>query len=168
MIREITQIPGLAALVFALVAGCASYGGWNLKPGASGEGQVRQTMGRPALEWEESDGGKLLAYPRGPMGLHTYMVRIDGGGRLTRIEQVLDEDHFALIRHGMSEEDVLRTIGPPSRTTPFRMRNELAWDYRFRDLWGYPSIFSVIFGADRRVKTAVRVREESQRWPSMR
>jgi outer membrane protein assembly factor BamE (lipoprotein component of BamABCDE complex) len=64
------------------------------------------------------------------------------------IRNVLSEDTFGSIKPGMTEQDVLRMIGPPGQTTPFPTSNTHAWDYRFMDTFGYYSIFSVTFNAD--------------------
>ncbi len=153
--------------VILLLPGCASFDGRTLKPGVAGEADVRRLMGAPAAVWPDADGGKLLSYPRGPMGLQTYMVRIDSGDRLASINQVLDEAYFNRVQRGMSKEDISRLLGPPREMTVFQRRNETAWDYRFRDIWGYVSIFSVIFGADGTVKSTVAIREEPD-FPSFR
>ena len=54
-----------------LLAGCASYDGRGLRPGVSSEAEVRGLMGPPAIELAVDDGGKRLAYPRGPLGTQT-------------------------------------------------------------------------------------------------
>jgi hypothetical protein len=117
-------------------------------------------MGTPATVFPEPNGGTLLAYPRGPMGLQTFMVRIDENGRFVSNQQVLDEKHFADVKRGIGPEAVSRLLGPPFQTVAFERRHETAWDYRYRDTWGYVSVFSVIFSEDGKVKTTVNVREE--------
>lgn len=149
----------LGAVIVALVAGCASYSGRGLKPGIATEAEVRQVMGTPAAVWEAPEG-QVWAYPRGPLGRQTYLVHFSPQGTLATIEQVLDEEHFEKIKAGeMAQEDVRHLIGPPFQTVAFPRRNELAWDYRFRDTWGFSAIFSVIFDQAGRVKGTVTVRE---------
>ncbi|GAB4177493.1 MAG: hypothetical protein Fur0039_20910 [Rhodocyclaceae bacterium] len=132
-----------------LLAACASYGGAGLKPGEARLEQVLAAMGTPALRWEEADGSIQLAYPRGPAGLHTYMAWVGPDGRLREISNVLDEAHFSGIRAGMTQEEVLRRIGPPdaSRSQYFAARDELAWEWRFREVYGNPGRFIVLFDA---------------------
>lgn len=73
----------IVVLIYALlIAGCASYDGRGLTPGVSGTGDVIRLMGEPAIRWQEPDGGQVFAYPRGPAGVQTYMVRIDPKGLL--------------------------------------------------------------------------------------
>jgi hypothetical protein len=152
----------LLACVALLLAGCASYDGRGLRPGVATDADVRQLMGTPAAVWREPDGGTTLAYPRGPAGLQTFMAHIGSGGKLTSIEQVLDEQHFRrVVTQQMTEQDVTRLLGPPYRTMRFAMRDEVAWDYRFYDAWGYGSVFSVIFAADGRVTGTFTAREQA-------
>lgn len=89
-------------------------------------------MGPPTLRWQYPDGSIQLAYPRGPAGIHTFMVKIGPDGRLKSKENVLDEAGLARIRPGMTEEQVLRVLGPLdySRSAYFKARNELVWDWR--------------------------------------
>lgn len=149
-----------AALPLALLlAGCASYSGAGLAPGRSTQAEVAAAMGEPALRFEDAGGGATWAYPRGPMGYHTYMARFTSSGILAGIESVLDPDHFARVTPGLPLEDVQRLIGPPRRTERFARRDETVWDYRFMDAWGYPSQFSVMFGADGKVRQTLTWRE---------
>ncbi len=148
----------LGLTLLALLAGCASYSGSGLKPGIATETEVMAVMGAPAATWK-TPVGSVWAYPRGPWGLETFLVRFDADGKLALIEQVLDEEHFAQIKADMTQDDVLHLIGPPFQTLTFSNLNEVSWDYHFRDLWGYTSIFSAIFDEAGRVKRTFRQRE---------
>ena len=96
----------LLATLLLLLAGCASYDGRGLRPGQSGENEVLGLMGSPAWQWRNADGSRLLAYPRGPMGVHTYMAHIGADGKLARIENVLTPEFFARIEAGLQVKDV--------------------------------------------------------------
>lgn len=88
----------LAVSVGALVlSACAGYSGYGLKPGVATLPEVIATMGKPTLSWKDPDGSEQLAYPRGPAGPQTFMVFMAPDGRLQRIEQVLNMEHFARI-----------------------------------------------------------------------
>jgi len=159
-LRARSAWPGLAAML--LVAGCSSYSGWGLKPGASSVDDIRRTMGEPVKICPLAGGGQNLIYPRGPGGLDTFNVRVDKDGVLASIENVLEERGFALVRKGMStKDDVVCIFGPPYIETYFRVRNELVWDYRFRDAWGYPSRFHVLFNDAGIVTATMQIREET-------
>ena len=138
----------LVALICALViAGCASYNGRGMKPGISTVDDVIQLMGQPAMRWQEPGGGELLAYPRGPAGFDTFMVMIDSKGVMSSLQGVLDMRHFALIRQGMTKDEVLRILGPsqPQWTVFFERRDELVWEWRYCDAWNEPARFNVLF-----------------------
>jgi hypothetical protein len=123
----------LAAVLLALVlSACASYSGAGLRPGEARLEDVLRLMGQPAMRWQNPDGSIQLAYPRGPAGIHTYMVKLGPDGRLQSKENVLDQAGFAQIRPGMTQEQVLRILGPPddSATAYFKVRDELVWDWR--------------------------------------
>lgn len=123
------------------LAACASYSG--LQPGSSEE-QVRRSMGPPALELPNPDGSKQLVYPTGPLGTQTYMVRLGRDGLVQNVEQVLTDDRFYRIVPGITRDDVLRLIGPPSETMDFARLQQVAWEYRYQDTWGYTAFLSVM------------------------
>ncbi len=119
-------------LLTAALAACASYSGTGLRPGEARLDDVLRLMGQPALRWQDADGSMQLAYPRGPEGIHTFMVKLGADGRLLSNVNVLDEAGLARIRSGMTQDEVLRVLGPPdpSRTAYFKARDELVWDWR--------------------------------------
>ena len=132
-----------------IVAACASYEGRGLKVGGASLEDVQATMGQPAMQWQDPDGSRQLAYPRGPAGFHTFMVRLSPHGKLLSIENVLDERHLADVRAGMSKEEVLRVLGPSNErmTVYFPARDELVWDWRYRAVFGEPMRMMVLFDA---------------------
>lgn len=155
----------LLQITVALVAlgGCAGYGG-GLVPGQASADDVLRTMGTPALQWTDADGSRQFAYPHGPMGVHTFMVFIGPDNRLQRIDNVLDEDGFAQIRPGMDKAQVLRALGPPEPawTVYFKARDELAWEWRYCDVWAQYARFDVLFDATREVVRSTLSQRESQ------
>ena len=150
-----------AMLALLLVAGCASYSGWGLKPGASNAEDVRRIMGEPVKICPLAGAIQNWIYPRGPGGLHTFNAHIDKDGVLRGLENVLEESGFARVVRGSStKDDVLCIFGPPVQETYFSARKELVWDYRFRDPWGYPSRFHVLFGDAGIVTGTMQIRED--------
>jgi hypothetical protein len=136
------------ALIFTLLlTGCASYSGHGLQPGVSRIDDVERLMGPPAMRWKETDGGETLAYPRGPSGYHTYIASVNAQGTLTSLMNVLEPKRFALLREGMTQEEVMRIIGPPfpGWTMYFSARDELVWEWRWCDDWGEPARFNALF-----------------------
>jgi hypothetical protein len=154
----------IALLSGVLLAACVSYSGGSLKPGEARLEDVHSLMGPSAMRWQDADGSVQLAYPRGPLGYHTFMVKIGPNGRLQGITNVLDPAGFAHIRPGMTKDEVLRVLGPPDYklTVYFKARDELVWDWRFCSDLGTPSRFQVLFddtlGAVRSAISQVEVR----------
>ncbi len=146
-----------------LLAGCASYSGYGLRPGVSTEMEVRNVMGAPAAEFAEIDGSRRLVYPRGPLGTRTFMADVGPDRRLSAVTQVLDDDTFQHIQPGLGRDDVLRMIGPPGQTMAFPRSGHTAWDYRYTDTWGYLAIFSVTFDRDGTVVSKITQRIERDR-----
>ena len=137
------------------LCGCAaapySYGGAALKPGQATRQDVIAAMGQPATQWTDADHAMQLSYPRGPAGYHSFMVYLDTAGRLERIDNVMDEAHFQRISRGMTESDVLRTLGPPvpAWTSYFEARRELVWEWRYCNEFGQSAHFDVLLDGDR-------------------
>lgn len=145
-------LPGLLLplLLPLVLAACAGYGVGALRPGEADLDAVLRAMGPPAMEWQDADGRRQLAYPYSPWGVHTFMAHIGPDGRLERIENVLTPEHFARIVPGMSTAEVLRLLGPVDPAhgiAHFPRRNELAWEWRYCDDWQRRARFNVLFDA---------------------
>ncbi|HUL96735.1 MAG TPA: outer membrane protein assembly factor BamE [Usitatibacter sp.] len=149
----------IASLILAALTAAACAVG--PQPGSS-EGDVRASMGKPALEVAQTDGSKRLVYPRGPMGTETYVADIGADGRLRGVSNVLTDDVFEKIRPGLTEQDVKNMIGPPGETMYFPMSNTHAWDYRYIDTWSYLTVFSVTFDAQGVVVSKIKRRIEGR------
>jgi len=153
----------LAILGTLALTGCASYSGSSLVMNQSNEAEVRATMGQPALTFDTGAGAKRLVYPRGPLGVETFMADIGPDGRVVSIRNALNDDTFFQIRPGMTKDEVLRLIGPPGETMAFTLSRTHAWDYRFVDTWGYRAIFSVTFNAQDIVLSKIAQRIEHEK-----
>ena len=141
------------------LAACANYGGGGLRPGVATLDEVVAAMGPPARQWQAADGTRTLSYPRGPSGLHSFMVRIDANGKFVGSENMLDEKGFARVKPEMTEDEVERAIGPsiPALTTYFPARKEIAWEWRYCNAQSVTARFYVLFDADtRRVRSSMR------------
>jgi len=125
---------------------------------------VLRVMGPPAMRWQEPDGALQLAYPRGPMGVHSYMAFIGTDGELQRIENVMDRSAFSRIQAGMSKQQVLRILGPswPDWTVYFKARDELVWEWRYCDEWNELARFDVLFDARKEIVRSTLSLTESQ------
>ncbi len=134
-------------MLAALLVSCKTYLGYELMPGRDNLENILHVLGQPAMHWQNADGSQQLAFPRGPMGLNTYMVTIAADDKLQMIENVLAEKYFARIKPGMSQAEVLRIIGPshPGWTAYFERRDELVWEWRYCNAWGETARFDVLF-----------------------
>src|SRR5574343_1047089 len=152
-------------LAFLLLSGCASYDGYGLNPQHSRLDDVVRVMGQPSLRWQEADGAQTLVYPRGPVGLHTYFVRGDAAGRFVSRENVLTSTYCARIQPGMTQEQVVRILGPSvaAWTVYFEARDELVWEWRYCDDWHDTARFNVLFDGTTRLVRSTLSATERQR-----
>ena len=159
------RLVGAVAFVLAL-GGCASYSGYSLKAGVATEPEVVSTMGAPAMRWLEPDGSVQLAYPRGPAGTQTFMAYLGPDGKLLRIDKVLRPEVFARIQPGMTQEQVLRLIGPPQPhwTQYFKARDELVWEWLFCDNWNQEAFFDVLFDGISKLVRSTMQRQNLNGW----
>ena len=157
----------LTLLLVTLLTGCASYDGRGLQPGVSRLDDVERLMGAPAMRWRQANGGERLAYPRGPAGFHTFMLETDPSDVLLSKENVLQPKHFARLRVGMTQDEVLRIIGPPYApwTVYFEARDELVWEWRYCDDWSEPARFNVLFDQTKGTLRTTMSRPESTALP---
>ncbi|MBL0123814.1 MAG: hypothetical protein IPP88_14185 [Betaproteobacteria bacterium] len=72
----------------------------------------------------------------------------------------LNDDVVARVSPGQSGMEVSALLGTPYRQIRFDNLKATAWDYRFRDTWGYWVDLSVMMGDDGRVANKVLVRIE--------
>ena len=147
------QILLSAALLAALLGGCAGYAPTGVVPGQS-EGDVFRTMGAPTGRYALPGGGARLEYARGPYGRHTYMVDLDGAGRVKRVAQVLTEANFLRVAPGMGRDDLLLLLGRPGEVFAVPWQRAQVWNWRYPTsecLW-----FQVTVTLDGRVRDAGR------------
>ena len=139
-----------ASLAALLVAGCAAFGP-PPQPGQN-EAQVQQRLGAPTARYALGGGATRLEFATGPFGRETWMVDLDGAGRVTAAKQVLEAGNLAAFQArapGMDRDELLRTLGRPGERRGARGGGETwSWRYVTNDcLW-----FQVSVGADGRVQ----------------
>lgn len=165
--RPLTLIAGLA---LALVAGCASYGGSALVPGASTQADTRAMMGQPAGIYPAAPGAgyaQSWEYNHQPMGRQTYMVRFDSGGKVLRVDQVLDLKYLTALNIGSDDMDsVRRVFGHPGQISgTHRIYGGPIWDYFAYD-GQRRIIISVSFDSAGKVKAAGETPDPSDQAPT--
>src|SRR6266516_2632616 len=113
-------------------AGCASFSAIN--PGASAR-QVETLVVAPAHVWKNADGSEVWEYPRGPLGVETYMVTLGSDRVVREVRQVLSDETISKLHVGMSRDEVRRLLGSPRDIGFSDLNDEEIWSWRYRE-WG--------------------------------
>ena len=144
---------GLAAAlaVVTMLAGCDNQRIKELEEGVSTEMDVRAKFGEPEFVWQEPDGSRTFEYNRQPMGARNYMITIGTDGKMSALRQVLTPQNFAKVQPGMMMEEVRKMLGKPARITPFELKGEVAYDWRYLESPNTHMVFTVFFDRDYRV-----------------
>jgi hypothetical protein len=133
-----------------LLAACDPQRISELEEGVATEADVRARFGEPEKIWDAPGGGRTFEYPRQPEGTQNYMITIGPDGKMSALRQVLTPENFAKVQPGMMMEDVRKMLGRPRKTTPFVLKKEVEYDWRYlRD--NKQMIFTVVFDNDYRV-----------------
>lgn len=143
-------VSGILAALATLV-GCDSRRIEKLEEGVSTEQDVRAQFGTPENVWDEPGGARTLEYNRNPAGHQNYMITIGPDGKMTALRQVLNPTTFEKVKPGMSMEQVRRMLGKPAKRTPYALKKEEAWDWRYMQGSNTPMMFTVWFDPDLRV-----------------
>ena len=164
---------GLLSFIWGL-AGCDQERIRELEEGVATEADVRARFGIPEKVWEADDmaslpqpgaaaepGARTLEYNRQPAGNVNYMVTIGPDGRMAALRQVLTPQNFARVLPGMSMEQVRKMLGKPMKITPFALKRETHYDWRYLNPPNTAMVFTVVMDADLRVLRTGSVDEES-------
>jgi hypothetical protein len=141
---------GLLSLLLAL-GGCDPQRISELEEGVSTEADVRARFGEPEKVWEAPNGGRTFEYNRQPAGHKNYMITIGADGKMSSLRQVLTPQNFAKIQPGMMMEDVRKMLGKPMKITPYELKREVNYDWRYMEPPNTSTIFTVVFDADYKV-----------------
>ena len=140
-----------AVLALCALVGCDPRRIKELEEGVSTEVDVRARFGEPEKVWDGSGGERIFEYNRQPSGHKNYMISIGPDGRMTALRQVLHPANFAKVQPGMKVEEVRRLLGKPMKQTPYALKNEIAWDWRYMEPPNTSMVFTVWFNPDDRV-----------------
>ena len=164
---------GLLSTILGL-AGCDQQRIKELEEGVATEADVRARFGEPEKIWDARDmaslplpgaaaerGSRTLEYDRQPAGHVNYMITIGADGRMTALRQVLTPQNFAAVVPGMPMETVRKMLGKPMKITPYALKRELHYDWRYLNPPSTAMIFTVVFDADLRVASTASYVEES-------
>lgn len=122
-----------------------------LEEGVATEADVLKQFGQPEQVWDAPGGGRTFEYSRQPAGHRNYMITIGADGKMSALRQVLTPENFAKVRPGMMMEDVRKMLGKPAKTTPYELKREVVYDWRYLEPPNTSMLFSVVFDADLRV-----------------
>ena len=141
-----------AALLLALLclAGCDPKRISELEEGVATEADVRAQFGEPENIWQTA-GGRVLEYNRQPQGQKNYMITIGADGKMSALRQVLTPENFDKVRPGMPMEDLRKLLGKPAKRTPYPLKNETEWEWRWVQPPNSPMVFTASLNDDQRV-----------------
>ena len=149
-------LPGLVLAWALALSGCDAQRIVQLEEGVSTEEDVRRQFGEPATVVQAADGGRTLEYPRQPEGQTNYFITIAADGKMAKLRQVLAPAYFARVQPGMDRAAVRELLGRPAKATPYALKKEEVWDWRWRD-GQQAKVFSVTFDAGGLVATSASI-----------
>ena len=132
---------GLLGAVLGLL-GCDPQRISELEEGVATEADVRKRFGEPENTWD-SPAGRVLEYNRQPAGQKNYMITIGPDGKMAALRQVLTPQNFAKVQAGMGVQELRRLLGKPASRTPYPLKNETEWEWR----WVQPPNSAMVFTA---------------------
>ena len=147
--------------VASLLWGCDGQRIQALEEGVATEADVRREFGVPDNIWDGPAGARIFEFNRQPAGQRNYMITVGTDGKMTALRQVLTPENFARITPGMAMEDVRKTLGKPARTTPYALKNEVEYDWRYVAPNNTAMLFTVTFNTDYRVLRTASVPDPS-------
>jgi SmpA / OmlA family len=129
---------GLLSFILGL-AGCDQQRISELEEGVATEADVRTRFGEPEKIWDAAD---MASVP---------LPRTTPDGKMSSLRQVLSPQNFKLVIPGMSMEQVRKLLGKPMKVTPFVLKKQTEYDWRYLSSPTQPYIFTTVFDADLRV-----------------
>jgi len=135
------------------LAGCDMKRISELEEGVSTEADVRVRFGQPENIWD-SPQGRVFEYNRQPQGQKNYMITIGPDGKMSALRQVLTPENFDKVRPGMPMEDLRKLLGKPAKRTPYPLKNQTDWEWRWVQPPNSPMVFTATLNDDQRVVSA--------------
>jgi outer membrane protein assembly factor BamE (lipoprotein component of BamABCDE complex) len=81
------------------------------------------------------------------------MITVSADGKMSALRQVLTPGNFAKIQPGMMMEEVRKMLGKPMKITPYALKKEIHYDWRWMDgpNTSDSKVFTAVFNSDLRV-----------------
>ena len=115
-----------------LLAGCINMSNRRNSRRARAPNDPR-SLGEPpaAMRCPAGDAPQVRA---GPYGRETWMLDVDANGALVAAASGARRANFNSIKAGMTRDELLRTLGRPSRVGFVGWQNQTVWNYRYSSL----------------------------------
>jgi hypothetical protein len=146
---RIAMATGALGMVLSLL-GCDPQRIKELEEGVSTEADVRARFGEPENVWD-APGGRVFEYNRQPQGQKNYMITIGADGKMSALRQVLTPENFARVQAGMAMEDLRKLLGKPAKVTPYALKRETEWEWRWVQPPNSSMVFTAVLNDDQRV-----------------
>ena len=143
--KRMTLWTAMGAALAGLL-GCDPQRIKELEEGVSTEADVRARFGEPEAIWDagkDGPAGRVFEYNRQPAGQKNYMITIGPDGKMAALRQVLTPQNFARVQPGMAMEDLRKLLGKPAKVTPYALKRETEWEWR----WVQPPNTDMVFTA---------------------
>lgn len=147
---QIGMAMGLLAGAIGL-AGCDRQNISELEEGVSTEADVRARFGEPENVWDAPNSGRIFEYNRQPQGQKNYMITIGADGKMAALRQVLTPENFAKVQPGMPMESLRKLLGKPAKVTPYALKRETEWEWRWVQPPNSPMVFTATLNDDQHV-----------------
>jgi len=122
----------VAAVLTAMLAGCASFNGGGLVPGQSTGAEAEKVMGAPAQSLKLANGDSALYFSRLPFGRAMYVVTVGPDGVMKSLEQRMTYATFAkVVANSWTKKEVAELLGPPGRQGRYDRQKRDWWEYRY-------------------------------------
>ncbi|CAM5779019.1 hypothetical protein ACFOHU_15160 [Ottowia pentelensis] len=124
----------LAAVAALALSACALFADPSRIAPGTPEAQVLATLGRPTAQYPAAAGQPArLQYSYQPSGQRVFNLDLDAQGRVTQVEQALDEGRFArrIQTDRWMRADVLREYGAPARIEAVHNFKGQIWVWRY-------------------------------------
>ena len=163
---------GLLSMVLGLVA-CDQQRIAELEEGVATESDVRARFGEPENIWDARDmastplpgaaavpGARTLEYNRQPAGMANYMITVGPDGKMSALRQVLNPQSFSMVLPGMPMEQVRKMLGKPMKVTPYALKRQTHYDWRYLNPPGTAMVFTVVFDQNLQVVSTASMEDD--------